>query len=184
MGESRSGYVVPLRRGSERQMMNSIAETEVRDWFRLASPKSWQLPGDADVRDIAELLNLYLDQPTDQLDARGPLDRWRNVKAGVCILSTEIPALLSLTRIEKHDAENLRHVAKHHAGNRHPPARHVQSVDDTAEAEHREQVAKPVLGETRANHDEDIGGQRERLNRTGAQGARLEFASTNTGASR
>jgi hypothetical protein len=43
-------------------------------------------------------------------------------------------------RIEKHDAENLRHVAQHHAGN---PTRHVQSIDDTAEAEHREQVAKP-----------------------------------------
>ena len=82
-------------------MMNSIAETEVRDWFRLASPKSWQLPNDADVRDIAELLNLYLDQPADQLDARGPLDRWRNVKAAVCILSTEIPALLSLARASK-----------------------------------------------------------------------------------
>jgi hypothetical protein len=96
MGESRSGDVVPLRRGSERRMMNSIAETGARDWFRLASPKSWQLPGDADVRDIAELLNLYLDQPADRLDGRGPLDRWRNVKAAVCILSTEISALSSL----------------------------------------------------------------------------------------
>jgi hypothetical protein len=71
---------------------------------------------------------------------------------------------------EKHDAENLSNVAKHHAGNRHL-SRHVQSVDDVAEAEHREQVAKPVLRETRADHDEEIAGMpAQRLDRRGSQG--------------
>jgi hypothetical protein len=77
-------------------MMERITETEVLDWFRLASLKAWKLPDDADVQDIAELLNLYLDQPTDQLDARITIDRWKNARTAACVLVTEIPAMLSL----------------------------------------------------------------------------------------
>jgi hypothetical protein len=79
-------------------MMEHITETEVRDWFRRTSPESWQAPADTDVQDIAELLNRYLDHPSDQEDGRGFSDRCKNARLAACVLLTEIPAMLSLAR--------------------------------------------------------------------------------------